>query len=375
MKNIYKKIRKIVWEISRFLLIKKCTDHLGKIEEHEDKIICYVNNKKFRKYKSYSYIFFSHINDKEIRNIVKLNKPIYYIIEDMIFDRRLQFFSAPNTYVKFKNCKFYNTIKITHADNVIFENNMYYNKFYDYLYNKCFLEADAQNIEFIDETFMDFEEKKKTSCFGMNLEVNNLKIIDSQIVANDNNGEINFKVKENLTIEDSVIFSPIIEIDSKNTKIEDSQLDADIGIDIKSNNLKIIDSEIGVYSSEDIINLKEKENLTIKDSVIYGSIIDIDSKNIEIEDSELNAIETINIKNENNNEIKNINSPVVVYNGLSMVEVEKITKENYELQTAKQNLINCLREIKNQCNNINDCILKKVNNNLNEQNVSKVLKK
>lgn len=312
MKNIKKKIRKKAYKIVRHLMIKERTNFLGRIEEHDDKIICHVNNKKLKKYKSSSYykLYFMHILDKETAKIHKLNKPIYYIIEDMTFDERLEFTSVPNTYIKFKNCKFNDCISIERADNVIFEKNKYFNKYYVYLFNKYFLEGKVQSLEFINEDFIDCEENKKSSCFGINVEANNIKIFDSQIKANEQNGMIIFKVKENLTVEDSEVFAPIIEIDSKN---------------------------------------------------------------IETEDSNLIASEIISIQNENNNEIKNIQSKEIIYNGLS-INSENITHENIELQNARQELISKLRELRNRCTNTNNSILNKASNTLNEKSVSKVLK-
>lgn len=312
MKNIKKKLRKKVYKIIRYLIIKEHTKDLGKIEEHDDKIICYVNNKKLKKYKSSPYyeIYFKHILDKEIATSYKLNKPIYYIIEDMNFDRMLQFYSVPDTYIKFKNCSFNDAIRIIQADNVIFENNKYLNKYYLYLFNKCFLEGRIQNLEFINEEFINCEKNKLRNYFGINVEANNIKIINSQVNADERNGIISLKVKDNLIIQDSEIFAPII---------------------------------------------------------------DIDSKNIQTKDSALIATEIVNIKNENNNEIANVQSKEIIYNGLNINE-ENITKENIELKIARKELMNKLRELKNSCNNINNTIINNVSNNLNEQSISRVLK-
>ena len=312
MKNIKKKLRKKVYKIIRYLIIKEHTKDLGKIEEHDDKIICYVNNKKLKKYKSSPYyeIYFIHILDKEIATSYKLNKPIYYIIENMNFDRILQFYSVPDTYIKFKNCSFNEAIRIKQADNVIFEDNKYYNEYYLYLYNKCFLEGRVQNLEFVNEKFINSEENKLRNYFGMDIEANNIKIINSQINADEKNGTISLKAKENLIIKDSEVLAPIIEIESKN---------------------------------------------------------------IETKDSALIATEIVNIKNENNNEIENIQSKEIIYNGLNINE-ENITKEKIELKIVRKELINKLMEIKNSCNNINNTIINNVSNNLNEQSISRVLK-
>lgn len=377
MKNIKKKIKKKIYKSIRFLIIKDYTRYLGKIEEQDDKIICYVNNKKLRKYKEYPYydIYFMHLLDKEVLNNLKLNKPIYYVIENMIFDRMLKFSSVPNTYIKFKNCTFTDAIKIYNAGNVVFEDNKYFNNRYVYAFNKYFLEGTVENLEFINEDFVDLEEKKKTSCFGIDVKTKNLKIINTQINANEENGMIAFEVKENLIIEDSEVFAPIIDIDAKNIEIvQDSRLNAEIGTNIKASNLKIDNSKIGVCLNEDIIDLKVKDNLTLSDSEIFGSIIELDSKNIEMNYSMLTGVDKINIQNENKNEIEHINSPLVVYNGFFMFGVDDISKEKIGLQVSRKELISKLGELKNSCNTVNSHIINNVTNNLNQQSVSRVLK-
>ena len=308
-----KKIKKVLYKVVRKLAIQEFTDYLGKIEEYDDKIVCHVNNIKLRRYKESPYydICFRHYLDKETLKKHKLDKPVYYVIENMNFDRMLKFTSLPNTHVIFKNCKFNDAINIMYADNVTFENNKYYNKYNLYLFNKCFLEGRFCNLEFINENFINSEEEQLKNYFGINVTVDNLKIKNSQICVNEKNGEISLKVRENLIIEDSKICAPII---------------------------------------------------------------DIDSKNIEVDDSELNATIGVNINNENNNEIENINAPLITYNGVDFSKKGEITKENYKLESARQQLINKLREIKNHCNNTNNSILNKVSNTLNEKSISKVLK-
>ena len=144
-------------------------------------------------------------------------------------------------------------------------------------------------------------------------------------------------------------------------------------MDIEANNIKIINSQINADEKNGTISLKAKENLIIKDSEVLAPIIEIESKNIETKDSALIATEIVNIKNENNNEIENIQSKEIIYNELNINE-ENITKEKIELKIARKELINKLMEIKNSCNNINNTIINNVSNNLNEQSISRVLK-
>ena len=75
---------------------------------------------------------------KRIVDFYKLNKPVYYIFEDINFDSALRFNSSLS-YVIFRNCTFNKNIGILWADNLTFENNKYLDRHPIYFYGKCFL--------------------------------------------------------------------------------------------------------------------------------------------------------------------------------------------------------------------------------------------
>jgi len=108
-----KKIKKLIYNMLRNFVLKIITNDLGNIGETDDKIICYVNNKKLKKYRKGKYLpgyelFLRGKNEltEEGLNIYKIKKPIYFIINDMNFDTGLTVMSGKGVNVVFSNCKF-----------------------------------------------------------------------------------------------------------------------------------------------------------------------------------------------------------------------------------------------------------------------------
>ena len=89
------------------------TNNLGKVEEFDDKLVCYVDDRYkekncFKASDSTKYFFHCGVLEKNI-NLAKkynLNKKILYIIKDKCFDYEVNVYGYDNCEIVFDNCKF-----------------------------------------------------------------------------------------------------------------------------------------------------------------------------------------------------------------------------------------------------------------------------
>ena len=89
------------------------TNNLGKVEEFDDKLVCYVDDRYkekncFKASESTKYFFHYGVLEKNI-NLAKkynLNKKILYIIKDKCFDYEVNVYGYDNCEIVFDNCKF-----------------------------------------------------------------------------------------------------------------------------------------------------------------------------------------------------------------------------------------------------------------------------
>ena len=255
-----------------------------------------------------------------------LNKPIYYVFDNIVFDKRLSLSSA-HANVIIKNCTFKGDIELRWNQNITFENNRYEaNQPLDLGYN-CYLYSSGyvENITFINENIG----KSKES----------------------NNALYNF------------------------------------GIELKADNIKLIDTNINIYDPGTIVI--KGNNISAKNSSISGEEVYLDCDSINFENSETKAIESVTIKNEKNDFKGKVISPIVVYNNIDLSEKEGITyidkkivsQKNYELRfekelkDAKLLLIEKLKEIRDNCNKVNNKKINNLRNELESKSVHKVLTK
>ena len=105
--NKYREILKGYREI----LKRKFTGNLGKVEELDDRLICYVDGTKYTNFK---YLCSGIMpNNKELAKKIGLDKPIYYVFDGIKFDcKELLIKGINNCNVIIKNCKFPWKIKI-----------------------------------------------------------------------------------------------------------------------------------------------------------------------------------------------------------------------------------------------------------------------
>lgn len=320
MNKIKKKIYKKIYSLLRNKILNDITRNLGKVVETDDNFVCYVDNKQLKKYKKGKYmptydlmLKSKKMYSDEILNAYKVNKPIHYVIEGMNFDNALIIRGPSDSNITFRSCMFKDEITISSNSDIILENNKYYNlcSFYTRK-SRCFLNVEAKNITFINDYFINSELGHHPTKFGIDINTNNLKIINST-----------FDMKK----DDGMIL-------------------------IRSKNVDIKNSDINCYKS---IYLKSDE--------------------INTEGCLINSKTEITIENKNNNDVLGFTSPKTIYNGVDLSNYYCITPHTLELQKARISLIEKLRKLRDKCISINSTELKEVENTLNNRSVIKTMKK
>ena len=109
-----KKIKEILssnYDKKRIMFRDHLVDKMGKVEEKENEIICYVDKKRT----SNNHFYCHGINDADrvIAKIFKLNKQVHYIIQDMeLNDNRIVVFGYDDCIVTIKNCTFKKGLRV-----------------------------------------------------------------------------------------------------------------------------------------------------------------------------------------------------------------------------------------------------------------------
>ena len=299
---------------------KEVTELVGDVYEDDKCIVCYIDNEKlkymFRKHASYN-IYLYEINNKI--ETVKVDKIVYYVFSEVVFDKGVNIETFNNVKVIFRNCIFNDFIKLLGVDDVTFKNNKYFDNKGFYECAKTFLYGYGKKVRFINDSFVNVVENDNENNFGIFMDFEKMEIVNSKISVDTrpkvvdgckdgfvNNGEIYIRVK-NLVVKNSFINCPSIYLE---------------------------------YDSADCFSSKFRAK--------SGMIID---------------------SKENGIGIDKIDSPYIVYNG-------DVVKEGIcnELMDGRKNFVNQLRLIRDYLNYINECEIKKMENEIRGRSWSKVLK-
>lgn len=314
-----KKLLKKFCILNNCAMLKDITNNICEVEDMDDKYICYVKGDNLiRKFRGeYCYRFYLYGVDNYNNNI--LNKPIYYVFSDIVFDKELFVVSFFDVRIIFRNCTFGKGIRLLGVNEVIFENNTYC--YYHGINN--FLYGYGKSLKFINDNI--YNNRYYFNQMGINVNFDKVEIVNTNIeieevscfrrIDNDmqkflSGGEIFISSRE-LVISESVIRCPSI------------YFDCDI---LKGNNKNLIEANKGIM---------------------------IDTKS-------------------NYFNLRNIVSPYIVMNGDLYVG----DKDEYnELFNNRKYLINQLRAIVNYFNDINMKEVKEVECEIKSRNIGKILKK
>lgn len=103
------KIKKKIYNFLRWLALKEITNNLGRVEETEDKIICYVKKSRCKneRYQFTIPCFGQRKKNRELVEIYDLDKPICYIIEGIeVKNKKVYIFGYDNPEIIIRNCTF-----------------------------------------------------------------------------------------------------------------------------------------------------------------------------------------------------------------------------------------------------------------------------
>ena len=123
-------MKKKIYEILRKIVAKKAAHNLGKVEIHDDKIVCYVDERKLKKKEKnlhrYNLMFNRIPSNSELYKTYRIDKPIHYIVKNVDFDRKINIMaSMKDCHITFENCTFTGALEIDFADQITFRNNKY----------------------------------------------------------------------------------------------------------------------------------------------------------------------------------------------------------------------------------------------------------
>lgn len=330
MANIFDKIKdktkRKLYNEARKVYLKKSICNIGRIVETDDKIICYVEQEALDKYKGNNPIYDLMLRGmnvvtegiRETTEAFRLDKPVYYVFEGIKFDTALKF-SSMWCDVIFKNCTFEKNIGIVWGREITFENNKYNDSCDVYFYGDCFLTAGTiKKLTFINEKFVNSYLSYKSDpfkpVFGMKVQAGEVEFINSAIVCQNNGG---------------------IKIDAVRTKLDKA--------------------------------------------VFLGKDISIKSTFIKSTDTSITGEESVIIDNTDCDFDGEVKSPIIFYNGIDLstnsnVEIN-VNGKNAELIGARKKLLEELKRIRNYCLNKNEEKVQKYRDELNNETVSRVLRK
>ena len=321
MYNIKRKIESNLYNLARQNYLERVVGKLGKTVEESDKIVIYATQRLVDKNgKNIFYnLFCGGMNtyfekSREIIEEYKLNKPVYFIFDGIKFDYPVtlsSYFSA----VIFKNCTFYNGLKVFNCENLTLENNKYYN-------------------------WHDFEGRGNSSFLSGNF------------------GELTIKNDEFVN-------------SYENKKYAETKF----GVCVFAEKVNIVNSNI-CAESQGKIDIDSKE-LFIIDSAVTGPEIYLDSDSIKLSNSVLKSNKSIIINNKNCDFTSDVQAPTVIYNGVHINAYNKtisVNEADINLRKARQELLQKLCRLKDCCQQVNNNKVNQIKEQLDSQPLSKVLK-
>lgn len=316
-KAFIKDMRKRIFHFYKRRTLRIVTNGMGKVEITDDKIVCYVNNdilrRKYEKNKSEMVFYGVDSFEPSLLHTYSIDKPVYYIIENMKFDHGLKFLARNNTCIVFRNCIFERFVNIPWADQVIFENNLYHDRFPIYYPDKkCFFTVSLKNLTFINDHFTNSCVDHHPTRFGIKADVWNLNVDHSQF--GDDVGEIDIKTKK---------------MNMKN-------------------------------SSFDCYNM-----------IIQSNILNICNSNIK-------AKEGIIIENKNYDFNGFVDSPLVIYNGVSFINsnssIISLDQDVVSLQRSREKVLDQWKMLRDCCNQISFQRIHDYQEKLNQESIQKIMK-
>lgn len=142
------------------------------------------------------------------------------------------------------------------------------------------------------------------------------------------------------------------------------------------NKLEIVDSNIGRKKEQTTIILESGNSIDLVNSKIESDIITLKAKAISANEKSNLIADKLNLNIEEFNNL-NITSPLIVYNGQSIInqKSQNLSKENLLLNLKRLEFLEVLKKLKAKCERINNAKISEIKQELDNQPVIKVLKK
>ena len=322
------RVKKLKIEGEKILLQKLYLHKIkkfGQVEVLDNEIVCRVDGRKLKR-NCKDIIYQIKISNtppcqETIRKAlekVNLNQEVHYVFDGILFDSAVEITSFSKCHLEFRNCTFHGNIGIRYAHSITLENNTY---------------LDEHNIYYYKDSYL------SVNCCVDKLVIHHDNFINS---ANCNHFKNRF------------------------------------GMDIRVSNLEIIDSNI----QADFLGSMtiQAQNCILKKATITSNQVYMDAKKMDMDkDSTINAYQGIMIDSESKLNIENIQSPYIVYNGnvIDQIEAKKqsIFDNSDELGKARLQLLDRLYKMKDICTNYQLEVVGKVERELNQKPISKIIKK
>ena len=220
------KISEKFYNLIEMHYLKEFTRNLGEIEILDDRINCYVDNDKLKQYLSDHRNYLLLGKYKKPKELLKnINKPVYFIIENMKFNSELEVCGDDydnNCCIEFRNCFFTSNLLFNRLKSIIFKENIFSNniELVDYYFLKM-----IDNIEFINNNFCFIYNEKNPypTSFRMEIRAQNMKFINSKFHYPKIFSRIWLYVK-NIEISNSELYGDFLCLISSNIKRSNSRL-------------------------------------------------------------------------------------------------------------------------------------------------------
>ena len=197
------KIKSTIYNIAREKVKNYLTNNLGKVVEEEDKLVCYVEVNKIKKdHRDYHAMCYGvGEKDEKLVKLYKLNKPIYYIFDNIdLFTRQIRIGGYNHANIIIKNCNFNLGGSIDTDGECVIDNSSIRGFHYFSIHaNDLTIKNDAN----IENTF--------DHGYILLKAINNLQITDTTLGAKEKNTKFMLDSDHRLDIKNSKVFGKLIE--------------------------------------------------------------------------------------------------------------------------------------------------------------------
>ena len=251
-------IKKRIYNLLRKYAMRIVTGHLGKVEETDEKLICYVKARKCKQDRFRFTITCKGIGQqtKKIANAYNLNKPICYVIEGVnINSKRVNIFGLDNPEIIIKDCTFAFDL-FGHINGKCIIENTFIRSFSSLMFGANELILKNMNIA---------NQLHNSISLDINIGAGDkLEIIDSNV------GKIKEKTKVNISSDKTII-------------IQNSKISGDV-VNCKGRKITC-DKKSSIESTEKVkIKTEDFDKLKITSPVIYYNGNKIKADKMQIKD-------------------------------------------------------------------------------------------